>query len=143
MDLKLCARLYFIYLILWSRWFVFRAWGRVGTTIGGNKLETFHNKSAALSHFESLYLDKTGNNWEDRKFASKVPGKFYPLEMDYGEDDEKSKNVKSIDKNMVSKSSLAHSIQSLIRLIFDVDAMKAQMKEFEVRTPLKFCLKIN
>lgn len=31
-----------------------------------------------------------------------------------------------------SKSSLAKPIQSLINLIFDIDAMEAQMKEYEV-----------
>lgn len=65
--------------------YVFRAWGRVGTTIGGNKLDTYSNKNSAISAFEYLYKDKTGNDWSDRKFATKVPGKFYPLEMDYGE----------------------------------------------------------
>ena len=68
-----------------TRFYVFRSWGRVGTTIGGNKLETYGNKHDALSEFTSVYLDKTGNDWEDRKFATKKANKFFPLEMDYGE----------------------------------------------------------
>lgn len=46
--------------------------------------------------------------------------------------DEEKNGKKTISKNIVSKSSLAAQIQSLIRLIFDVEAMKQQMKEFEV-----------
>lgn len=68
-----------------KNWYLFRAWGRVGTTIGGNKLESYYNKEDVLTAFEDLYLDKTGNEWSERKRASKVPGKFFPLEMDYGE----------------------------------------------------------
>ena len=66
-------------------WYLFRAWGRVGTTIGGNKLENYRNKDDVIGAFEDLYLEKTGNEWSDRKSANKVPGKFFPLEMDYGE----------------------------------------------------------
>lgn len=79
---KLTLILVYIYIY---RWYLFRAWGRVGTTIGGNKLETYHNKDDVLEAFEALYLEKTGNEWSDRKSANKVPGKFYPLEMDYGD----------------------------------------------------------
>jgi hypothetical protein len=39
----------------------------------------------ALEQFKYLYLDKTGNNWDERKLAGKKANKFYPLEMDYGE----------------------------------------------------------
>ena len=32
-----------------------------------------------------MYLNKTGNNWEDRKNFQKFPNKFFPLEIDYGQ----------------------------------------------------------
>ena len=32
--------------------YVFRSWGRVGTTIGGNKTEDFHEKNEALENFQ-------------------------------------------------------------------------------------------
>ncbi len=69
--------------------YVFRSWGRVGTTIGGNKLENFSNKSAAIEKFKAQYLDKTGNEWENRKHETKKPNKFYELEMDYGDEEVK------------------------------------------------------
>lgn len=67
--------------------YVFRAWGRVGTTIGGTKLEDFDTDfHEAKAHFEALYLEKTGNRWKDRKNFVKCPNKFFPLDIDYGDD---------------------------------------------------------
>lgn len=66
------------------RYWVFRSWGRVGTTIGGNKLDKFHDKNSAMDNFLSVYKEKTGNNWGSSNFT-KYPNKFYPLEIDYGQ----------------------------------------------------------
>ncbi len=71
-----------------DRCWVFRAWGRVGTTIGGNKVESFGSKASAIEHFEEIFAEKTGNEWGSRKSFVKYPRKFYPLEIDYGDDDE-------------------------------------------------------
>jgi predicted DNA-binding WGR domain protein len=54
------------------RWYLFRSWGRVGTTIGGTKLEDFEDKHEALRSFEFLYEEKTGNKWKNRKDFKKV-----------------------------------------------------------------------
>ena len=68
-----------------SRYWVFRAWGRVGTTIGGNKLEDFRSaKAAAIENFEELFYEKTGNEWKDRKNFVKHPKKFFPIDLDLG-----------------------------------------------------------
>ena len=68
-----------------SSYYIFRAWGRVGTTIGGTKVERFGgSKKSAIEHFLYLYGDKTGNDFADRNNAGKVPGKFYPLDIDFG-----------------------------------------------------------
>lgn len=66
------------------RYWVFRSWGRVGTTIGGNKLDKFHDKNSAMDNFLSVYKEKTGNEWGSSNFT-KYPNKFYPLEIDYGQ----------------------------------------------------------
>jgi len=113
---------------------VFRSWGRVGTTIGGHKLETFASKASAVHEFRFLYRDKTGNDWDDRANFTKVPNKFYPLDIDYGADDEMAMKLDVA----VSKSKLPAAIQKLIRLIFDVETMKKAMLEFEVSC-LKCC----
>ncbi|CAG5129820.1 unnamed protein product, partial [Candidula unifasciata] len=109
-------------------WWIFRSWGRVGTTIGGNKVEKCGSYNAAVQSFRDLYRDKTGNTWENRKNFQKMPSKFYPLEIDYGPADD---DIKKLDL-ATSKSKLARSIQDLICLIFDVDSMKKAMMEFEI-----------
>lgn len=75
---------YCVLMSLALRYWVFRSWGRVGTTIGGNKLEKFYDKNSAMDHFRSVYEEKTGNCWTSSSFT-KYPNKFYPLEIDYGQ----------------------------------------------------------
>ncbi|XP_041351454.1 poly [ADP-ribose] polymerase 1-like [Gigantopelta aegis] len=109
-------------------WWVFRSWGRVGTTIGGNKVEKCSNRAEAITTFKALYAEKTNNPWNNRKDFKKFPNKFYPLDIEYGEEDD---NVRSIDvKN--SHSKLPRSVQDLICLIFNVENMKKAMLEFEI-----------
>lgn len=83
----------------------------------------------AISEFERLYNEKTGNDWSDRAQASKQPGKFYPLDIDYGEDDS-SLSLTGAGSN----SQLPKQIQDLVKMIFDVESMKKAMMEFEVYT---------
>jgi len=72
------------YLFFYSYW-LFRSWGRIGTTIGGNKLEKKDTLHEAVDHFEDLYEEKTGNMWSHRKHFHKVPGRFYPVDLDYNQ----------------------------------------------------------
>ncbi|XP_068198614.1 poly [ADP-ribose] polymerase 1 isoform X2 [Antennarius striatus] len=111
-----------------KRYWVFRSWGRVGTTIGGNKLDKFHDKNSAMDNFLSVYKEKTGNNWSSSNFT-KYPNKFYPLEIDYGQDEEA---VKKLTATTGTKSKLAKPVQELIKTIFDVESMKKAMVEFEI-----------
>ncbi|PIK37446.1 putative poly [Apostichopus japonicus] len=110
-------------------YYVFRKWGRVGTTIGGNKLESFGNDvTDAKNHFKDLYLEKTGNRFGTKNFV-KRPHKFYPLDIDYGEEEEQ---LKKAQKDSGSSSKLAKPIQELIKLIFDIEQLKKTMMEFEI-----------
>ncbi|KAK1888969.1 Poly [ADP-ribose] polymerase 1 [Dissostichus eleginoides] len=111
-----------------KRYWVFRSWGRVGTTIGGNKLDKFHDKNSAMDNFLGVYKEKTGNTWSTSNFT-KYPNKFYPLEIDYGQDEEA---VKKLTASAGTKSKLAKPIQELIKMIFDVESMKKAMVEFEI-----------
>ncbi|XP_039604229.1 poly [ADP-ribose] polymerase 1 [Polypterus senegalus] len=111
-----------------KRYWVFRSWGRVGTTIGGNKLDKFSDKNSAIDAFVSIYEEKTGNTWHSAKFT-KFPNKFYPLEIDYGQDEEA---VRRLTASAGTKSVLAKPVQELIKMIFDVESMKKAMVEFEI-----------
>lgn len=110
-----------------TRFYVFRSWGRVGTSIGGTKLDDFYSADSAISNFREVYLEKTGNNFGTKNFQ-KYPKKFYPLEIDYGEEDE---NLKSL-QNAGSNSKLHDEVQTIIKLIFDIESMKRAMVEFEI-----------
>ena len=80
-----------------------------------------------MQAFEQLYAEKTGNLWANRESSTKVAGKFYPLEVDYGEDE-----VTSLNLEFAIDSKLSPEIQQLVRMIFDVENMKKTMSQFEV-----------
>ncbi|XP_065202113.1 poly [ADP-ribose] polymerase [Planococcus citri] len=107
-------------------YWLFRSWGRVGTDIGGNKLEHKASREDAITEFEALFEDKTANMWRNRANFVKVPGKMNWVDISY--DDE------SIDKSTLSAvpSKLPQPVQNLITLIFNVDTMKNVMLEFEL-----------
>jgi len=111
-----------------KKWYFFRSWGRVGTTIGGTKLEDYEDKHEALRQFEFHYEEKTGNRWKNRADFKKVAGRMFPLELDLGEENETIQKL-SIEN---SKSSLDKPIQELITLIFDIERMKSALVEFEI-----------
>ncbi|XP_034248574.1 poly [ADP-ribose] polymerase [Thrips palmi] len=111
-----------------KRYWLFRSWGRIGTTIGGTKLEDMSLEDA-IDTFEDLYHEKSGNSWSNRNHFVKVPGRMYPMEVDYGNEE---KALKLADAQSNVKSKLAKSVQDLIKTIFDVETMKKCMMEFEL-----------
>lgn len=112
--------------------YVFRKWGRVGNEkIGGNKLEEM-SKSDAIQQFKRLFLEKTGNSWEaweQKKNFQKQPGRFYPLDIDYGVD-----NKPTTKRNLLNdtNSKLAPPLMELMKILFNVEAYRAAMMEFEI-----------
>ncbi|XP_050310535.1 poly [ADP-ribose] polymerase [Anthonomus grandis grandis] len=109
-----------------NRYWLFRSWGRIGTTVGGNKTEEKHSLHDAKREFEELYEEKSGNAWEDRCDFVKVPGKMYPIDIDYGGDGHEKLDI------VASESKLPTPVQDLIKLIFDVNQMKKLLLEFEL-----------
>ncbi|KAK7863506.1 hypothetical protein R5R35_009060 [Gryllus longicercus] len=110
-----------------NRFWCFRAWGRIGTTIGGNKLNE-GTLNEMLQEFKTVYEEKTGNMWEDRHHFVKVPGKMYPVDVDYSDGNDDALNDMTSDV----PSKLPKPVQELIKLMFDVNAMKKVMQEFEL-----------
>ncbi|XP_041975989.1 poly [ADP-ribose] polymerase isoform X2 [Aricia agestis] len=110
-----------------DKFWLFRSWGRIGTPIGGNKVEDCKSLNEAINKFENHYLEKTENPWEMRHDFEKMPGCYYPIEVDYG--DEPTAKLQ-VDK----KCSLAMPVQQLITKIFDIDNMKRTLLEFELDT---------
>lgn len=110
-----------------NKFWLFRSWGRIGTTIGGNKTENFSTLNEAVNEFERLYLEKSGNEFYDRDNFVKYPGAMYPIDIDYGDD-------AKIDLNAAHpiKSKLPTPTQNLIKLLFDIESMKKTMLEFDL-----------
>lgn len=109
---------------------VFRKWGRVGNEkIGGIKLQEF-SKTDAIKEFKRLFLEKTGNSWEawEQKKLQKQPGKFYPLDIDYGV----NKDAQKTNKIKNAKSQLAPPLAELMKMLFNVETYRAAMMEFEI-----------
>ncbi|KAJ6648922.1 Poly [ADP-ribose] polymerase, partial [Pseudolycoriella hygida] len=111
-------------------YYVFSAWGRIGTTIGDNNTKYCHDLNGAINLFKQLYKKQTGNAFNSKKFVKK-PGKFYPVEVDYG-DNECMKKVAELNSNI--PSILPESVQQLTKLIFDVNEMTKVMLEFNLDT---------
>ncbi|GAU93583.1 hypothetical protein RvY_05505 [Ramazzottius varieornatus] len=108
-------------------YYLFRAWGRIGTVIGGNKCDEM-DKDEAVESFEFHFLDKTGNHWKDKDHFVKQHDKYFQLQLDYGP--EEAEEEYAVQPG--SKTLLAKPIQDLIKMIFDVEAMRKTMKEFEI-----------
>lgn len=94
----------------------------------GNKTEDMHSLHDAKSQFKALYVEKSGNKWESRNNFVKVPGRMYPIDVDYGEEENQKLDI------VESESKLHPSVQDLIKMIFDVNSMKKLMLEFELDT---------
>ncbi|TPX56602.1 hypothetical protein PhCBS80983_g04451 [Powellomyces hirtus] len=116
-------------------YYLFRSWGRVGTTRGGLKLES-HPKHVCKSEFERLYEEKSGNEFGSKN-PVKHPGLMYPLEVahdlhagDNPEDDEFESMNRPVKPG--AKSKLEKEVQDLIKLVFDVKVMKQALKEMEI-----------
>lgn len=105
---------------------LFRAWGRIGTSVGDKKVEKFPSASSACDEFERLFEEKTGNIFNSG-MIKKMPGKYYPVDVDFG--DEK---VKKIAEASNVSSKLPKATQDLVNLLFDIEAMKQTMMEFEL-----------
>ena len=90
-------------------------------------MQHFSSKENAMGQFGNLFAEKTGNKWGTKKFE-KRPGKFYPLEIDYGGEDDTNALAEA-----GANSKLAPEVQNLIKMIFNVETMKKALLEFEVQ----------
>lgn len=76
---------YNLFMVFLYRFWLFRSWGRIGTTIGGFKTQEFDSIHDAKKEFKFYYEDQTGNMWKNRNNFIKMPGKKVPVDTDYGQ----------------------------------------------------------
>lgn len=109
--------------------YVYFAWGRVGTSIGSFKLADFNSLSRALKEFSDKFYQKTRNRWND--FISdrfvKYGGAYYPIEMIYEDDDDDHDKQSNIENIEIQPSKLSPEVQHLMQLIFDTSTMQKAM----------------
>lgn len=120
-----------------AAYYIFRSWGRIGTSIGGSLLERCENRDEAVDRFLQLFAEKTGNEFMAQPFVKK-PKMMYPMEIDVIPQ-EVTERIISSRIAPGSRTSLPEAVQQLIQLIFDVDTMKRALLEFEIdanRMPL-------
>ncbi|XP_036303174.1 poly [ADP-ribose] polymerase 2 isoform X3 [Pipistrellus kuhlii] len=116
---------------------VWMRWGRVGKTGQNNLVACSGDLSKAKEIFQKKFLDKTKNNWEDRKKFKKVPGKYDMVQMDYTtntQNEEETKKKESLKSPLKPESQLDLRVQELIKLICNVQAMEEMMIEMKYDT---------
>uniref|UniRef100_A0A914YF33 Poly [ADP-ribose] polymerase n=1 Tax=Panagrolaimus superbus TaxID=310955 RepID=A0A914YF33_9BILA len=109
-------------------YYLYRSWGRIGTK-GGNKTQFFGEKfDNAKKEFETLFLEKSKNEWQNRRNFEKKPGCFDYLEMEI----DKESNKKPKFDVETSKSLLPKPIKNLIGSIFNIHTMEETLKAFNI-----------
>ncbi|RDD42964.1 Poly [ADP-ribose] polymerase 1 [Trichoplax sp. H2] len=108
---------------------IFHAWGDVNSKKGETSVETGYSKEEAMLIFDQMYFEKTGNGFGKEKKFVKMARKFYPVYLDV-EKDEEGRQVDLIFTDKGSK--VFRHIRNLLKLIFDVQAMKNTLLEFRV-----------
>ncbi|CAD6197649.1 unnamed protein product [Caenorhabditis auriculariae] len=109
------------------KYVLFRSWGRVGTAVGGTCEDQFSNEASAIQKFHFHFHEKTGNQWQNRKYFRKFAGKMNFVENDYKEFEE---DVEVVAPG--SKTTLPSGVKTVLMAIFDVRNMKAAMQSFEL-----------
>ena len=91
-----------------TRFYLFRSWGRIGSdTIGGTKVEKFVSRENCIREFCMLFMEKTGNDFLEEHYT-KMPDRFFPMEIDYSIPEEKEVDLSQEHK---TKSKLKPPIQ--------------------------------
>ena len=104
------------------RFWLFVSKGRIATNIGSISITPYSNKSEAITAFNSLYLEKTGNEFGTNEFVKK-PGKYNQMHVDYGIENDVVLKAGGEIEYSVSTSRLSPALFNLIELLFDVDIM--------------------
>ncbi|KAI8917773.1 poly polymerase catalytic domain-containing protein [Powellomyces hirtus] len=110
-------------------YYAWTRWGRVGAK-GQMSGMNPTSKERAISEFHKKFHDKTRNQWEDRDNFEKVPGKYFLIEREFGDDPEdEDEDTKPADAKPIPPSKLAQPVQDLVKLIFNVEMMTQSMQE--------------
>ncbi|KAI9192960.1 poly polymerase catalytic domain-containing protein [Polychytrium aggregatum] len=113
-----------------EQYYFWNRWGRVGAV--GQSKHVATSRTGAIAMFESKFSDKTRNQWANRAKFTKVPGKYFLIERDFGDDDEQTKEeLDKANKSPVKipDSKLDKRVQDLVGLISNLEMMTKAMIE--------------
>lgn len=116
-----------------NKFWLFRSWGRIGTNIGNQQTDSYATAQLAAGAFENHYKEQTGNAWNSDKPFKKKRNMYYPLEVNY------ENNQKTINEKSSIPSKLPEPVQNLMKLLFDLNSMRQAMVSFDldlVKMPL-------
>lgn len=98
-------------------------------------MEEFDSVEDAIEKFEKLYFEKTYNEWSNRHKFIKQPGKFYPIDVDFGtEEDIIEKLMKEQKTDGKYTGKLDPRVRDLVKLIFNVEEMIKTLVSMEIDT---------
>uniref|UniRef100_A0AAV2JNQ0 Poly [ADP-ribose] polymerase n=1 Tax=Knipowitschia caucasica TaxID=637954 RepID=A0AAV2JNQ0_KNICA len=114
---------------------VWMRWGRVGK-VGQNSLVACGGDlPKAKKIFMKKFEDKTDNDWENREYFEKEPGKYDLLFVDYSANYKEEPKPEPAAAAVVKKpSTLDPKVQSLLELICDLKAMEECVLEMKFDT---------
>jgi len=132
-----------------KNYYVFARWGWVGADNAQTSLKKFgKNKEAAIEEFEKEFLEKTLNEWKDRKAFNPVEGK-YVLTQAEGLSTEnipeelikEQETLKlSLEEAWKKPSNIIDSVKELMKTIWNLNKIENTMKELSFdrhKFPLK------
>ncbi|KAL3086629.1 hypothetical protein niasHT_037755 [Heterodera trifolii] len=115
-----------------SNFYLFRAWGRVGTVIGGTKTDDYGTDiEECTDEFKRLFEEKSLNTWESYIAGNfkKNPSGMDIVEVDFA--DRKENQTQKLDIG-ASKSRLPRPVKELLSMIFDVNAFTNTLRELDI-----------
>ncbi|GAM22252.1 hypothetical protein SAMD00019534_054270 [Acytostelium subglobosum LB1] len=117
-----------------AKFYLFRKWGRIGTSIGGVTDAVYSTLADALKEFKFHFQDKTGYSWEDRGQNLKMPGKYYMVELEDEEHDNGASDNFVDDTAALSNAptSLPQETQELMRIIYNFGHIAEKLKSMKV-----------
>lgn len=115
-------------------YYIWQRWGRVGYKGQTNLVNTGGDLMKAQNVFTKKFYDKTRNDWVNREFFTKVPGKYDLVHLDYSakEEDQVDAGDAGDDGDSQEPDSKLHlKVQDLVKLICDVKSMEEAVVEMK------------
>ncbi|KAI3411871.1 Protein phosphatase methylesterase 1 [Globodera pallida] len=116
-----------------SNFYLFRSWGRIGTSIGGTKTNAYGtDREDCVGEFKRLFEEKSLNDWESYIAGEfkKKPGGMDILDVDFIE---KKNDISTPTVDVEnSVSNLPRPVKEILSMVFDVNLFTDTLREFEI-----------